>query len=121
MPPTRLYHNPDCSKSRAALALLRSHGVEPVQVDYRATPPTVDELRDLLRLLGVPARDLLRTGDDEARALGLDDPALPDEAVLQALARHPALMQRPILVHGDRALIARPPERVLELLGPGAA
>lgn len=121
MPAIRLYHNPDCSKSRAALALLRSHGVEPEQIDYRATPPSVAELRSLLRLLGVPVRNLVRTGDDEARALGLDDPLLTDEELLRAVAAHPALMQRPILVQGDRALIARPPERVLELVGPAAA
>lgn len=119
MPAARLFHNPDCSKSRAALDLLRAHGVEPEVVDYRAHPPSVDELRGLLRLLGVPARDLLRSGDDEARALGLDDAALSDEAVLRAVCAHPRLMQRPILVWGERAVIARPPERVLELLRPG--
>lgn len=111
----RLYHNPQCSKSRAALQLLRERGIEPEQVDYRAHPPSVDELRELVRLLGLPASELLRSGDQEARSLGLDVDALSPEAVLEAVAAHPRLMQRPVLVHGDRALIARPPERVLEL------
>lgn len=116
MPAFRLYYNPDCSKSRAALQLLREHGIEPEQVDYRARPPSVDELRELVRLLGVPAGELLRSSDEEARSLGLDAATLSPEAALEAVAAHPRLMQRPILVHGDRGLIARPPERVLELV-----
>lgn len=112
----RLYHNADCSKCRAALALLLDHGVSPMLVSYLDHPPSVADLRALLVQLGEPARALLRDTDDEARQLGLDDPRLSDEAILEALHARPRLLQRPILVIGERAVIARPPERVLELL-----
>ncbi|NUS38887.1 MAG: arsenate reductase (glutaredoxin) [Lysobacter sp.] len=116
MDATRLYHNPRCSKSRGALELLRERGIEPVVVPYLEQPPRVDELRALLRLLGLPPRALLRTGEEDYAALGLDDPALDDEALLAAMHAHPRLIERPILVHGGRAVIGRPPERVLDLL-----
>ena len=116
MHPTRLYHNPRCSKSRGALELLRERGVEPHVVAYLDTPPSEDELRQLLAMLGLPARDLLRTGESEYAALGLDDPSLPDDRIIAAMAAHPRLMERPVFVHGDRAVIGRPPERVFELL-----
>ena len=111
-----LFHNPRCSKSRGALELLQQHGVSPRIVSYLETPPDVDTLRALLRQLGLPSRDLLRTGEPEYAALGLADPALDDEQLLAAMVAHPRLMERPIFVHGDRAVIGRPIERVLELL-----
>lgn len=114
--PTRLYHNPRCSKSRGALELLQARGIEPTLVAYLDTPPSVEELRGLLALLGLPARDLLRSGEDEYRELGLADPALDDDRLLAAMAAHPRLIERPIFVHAGRAVIGRPPERVLELL-----
>jgi len=110
-----LYHNPRCSKSRQALALLRERGVEPEIVLYLETPPDADTLRSLLKQLGMPARALLRSGEDAYAALGLDDPTLDEEALIAAMSAHPRLIERPLLVHGGRALIARPPERVLEL------
>jgi arsenate reductase (glutaredoxin) len=110
-----LYHNPRCSKSRAALALLASRGIEPRIVAYLETPPNREELAALVRKLGVDARRLLRSGEPEYAALGLDDPALGDTALLDAIATHPRLLERPIAVRGDRAVIGRPPERVLEL------
>jgi arsenate reductase len=112
----RLYHNPRCSKSRGALDLLRERGEDPVIVSYLDTPPTVDELRGVLRLLGLPARALLRTGETEYAELGLDDPALGEDALLRAMHAHPRLIERPIFVKDGRAVIGRPPERVLELL-----
>ena len=111
-----LFHNPRCSKSRGALGLLQQHGVSPRIVSYLDTPPGMDDLRALLRQLGLPARDLLRAGEPEYAALGLADPALDDEQLLAAIVAHPRLMERPIFVHGDRAVIGRPIERVLELL-----
>lgn len=114
--PTRLYHNPRCSKSRGTLELLRERGIEPAVVAYLESPPDVAELRELLRLLGLPARELLRTGEDEYRQLGLDDAALGEDALIAAMAAHPRLIERPVFVHGGRAVIGRPPERVLELL-----
>ena len=116
MHPTRLYHNPRCSKSRGALELLRERGVEPHIVAYLDTPPSEDELQQLLAMLGLSARDLLRTGENEYAELGLDDPSLSDQRIIAAMAAHPRLMERPVFVHGGRAVIGRPPERVLELL-----
>ena len=113
---SRLYHNPRCSKSRGALALLHERGIEPAIVPYLEQPPSPAELRALLGLLGVDARALLRTGETEYAELGLDDPALSEEALLEAMAAHPRLIERPIFVHHGRAVIGRPPERVLDLL-----
>ncbi|MGH8079893.1 MAG: arsenate reductase (glutaredoxin) [Lysobacter sp.] len=114
--PTRLYHNPRCSKSRGALELLRERGVEPEIVAYLDSPPDATHLRDLLALLGLTARGLLREGEDEYRELGLDDPSLDETSLIAAMAQHPRLIERPIFVHAGRAVIGRPPERVLELL-----
>ncbi|MGJ7902897.1 arsenate reductase (glutaredoxin) [Lysobacter sp. 1R34A] len=114
--PTRLYHNPRCSKSRGALELLQARGVEPALIAYLDTPPSVAELRELLALLDLPARDLLRSGEDEYRDLRLADPALGDEQLIAVMAAHPRLIERPVFVHAGRAVIGRPPERVLELL-----
>ena len=110
-----LYHNPRCSKSRQALELLKARGETPVVVHYLETPPDADTLKSLLRALGLPARKLLRTGEVEYRELGLDDPALGDDALVAAMAAHPRLIERPIVVSGQRAVIGRPPETVLEL------
>ena len=111
-----LWHNPRCSKSRDALELLRGRGIEPETRDYLQQPPDADELRAVLGRLGIRARQLLRTGEDEYAKLGLDDPTLGEDALVAAMAEHPRLIERPILVAGDRAVIGRPPERVLELL-----
>ena len=113
---TRLYHNPRCSKSRSALELLRERGVEPRVIAYLETPPTSDELRNLLQLLALPARALLRTGEEEYTALGLDDESLTDDALITAMTVHPRLIERPVFVHRGRAVIGRPPEQVLTLL-----
>lgn len=112
----KLYHNPRCSKSRGALELLQARGHDPEIVPYLEQPPTADELRELAGLLGVGARRLLRTGEDEYRELGLDDPSLDEDALIEAMASHPQLIERPILVHAGKAVIGRPPERVLDIL-----
>lgn len=111
-----LYHNPRCSKSRATLELLREQGVEPQIVEYLKTPPDAATLRAIVDRLGIAPRDLLRTGEAEYRELGLKDAELDDEALIQTMVQHPKLIERPILVHGDRARIGRPPEQVLEIL-----
>lgn len=113
---TRLYHNPHCSKSRGALELLRTRGIDPDVVPYLEQAPSIDELRGLLQLLGIGARGLLRTGEAEYSELGLDDPTLDDDSLLAAMHAHPRLIERPVFVHGQRAVIGRPPERVLDLL-----
>ena len=114
-----LFHNPRCSKSRAALALLLQRGLSPRIVAYLDAPPSAEDLRALLRQLGLPARDLLRNGEPEYAALGLADPAIDDEQLIAAMAAHPRLIERPVFVLGDHAVIGRPPERVLELLDRG--
>ena len=111
-----LYHNPRCSKSRGALELLESAGHSVSVRRYLETPPSADELKTLLGKLGIPARQLLRSGEDEYKSLLLDNPALDDDALIAAMAAHPKLIERPILIAGDRAVVGRPPEKVLELL-----
>ncbi|GIX30286.1 MAG: arsenate reductase [Porticoccaceae bacterium] len=111
-----LYHNPRCSKSRAALALLRERGIEPEVVLYLETPPDEETLTQLLAKLGMAPRELLRKGEPEYRELGLADPGLSDEEIVRCMVRHPRLIERPIAVAGDRAVVGRPPERVLEIL-----
>jgi arsenate reductase len=111
-----LFHNPRCSKSREALALLQARGLSPTVREYLQAPPSLTELRQLCVQLSLPARELLRSGEEEYAQLDLGRPELSDDALLQALAEHPRLLQRPILVRAGRAVIARPPERVLDLL-----
>ncbi|MGR3894795.1 arsenate reductase (glutaredoxin) [Pseudomonas sp. 1176_21] len=111
-----LYHNPRCSKSRGALELLEARGLTPEVVRYLETPPDAATLKALLAKLGIGARQLLRSGEDEYKTLGLADPALSDDQLIDAMARHPKLIERPILVAGDNAVIGRPPEKVLEIL-----
>jgi len=113
---TRLFHNPRCSKSRGALELLRERGIEPDIVAYLDHAPSIADLRELVRMLGSGARSILRSGEPEYAELGLDDPALDDEALIAAMHAHPRLIERPIFMRGQRAVVGRPPERVLELL-----
>jgi len=111
-----LYHNPRCSKSRGALELLEARGLTPTVVRYLETPPNAAQLRDLLGKLGIGARDLLRTGEDEYKSLNLADASLSDDDLIAAMAAHPKLIERPILVAGTKAMIGRPPEKILEIL-----
>ena len=111
-----MYHNPRCSKSRQTLALVRDRGIEPEIVEYLKTPLGTEALRDLLGVLGMNARDLVRTGEAPYRELGLADPDKSEEDVIAAIAAHPILMQRPVVRRGDRAVVGRPPERVADLL-----
>ncbi len=111
-----LYHNPRCTKSRGALELLQARGLSPDVVLYLETPPDAAQLRQLLGKLGISARQLLRTGEDDYKQLNLADASLSDEQLIAAMAAHPKLIERPILVVGDKAVIGRPPENVLELL-----
>ncbi|SDJ60067.1 arsenate reductase (glutaredoxin) [Microbulbifer yueqingensis] len=111
-----IYHNPRCSKSRQTLQLLQDKGVEPEVVLYLETPPDAATLRELLKKLGIDARELLRTGEDAYKELGLKDRDLAEDDLIRAMAEHPKLIQRPIVVKGERAVLGRPPENVLELL-----
>ena len=111
-----LYHNPRCSKSRAALALLAERGITPRVVHYLETPPDAAALRRLLDALDLEPRALLRTGEASYRTLGLAAPGITDDVLIEAMVAHPVLIERPILVRGTRAVIGRPTERLLTLL-----
>jgi arsenate reductase len=108
-------HNPRCSKSRAALELVRESGVELPVRDYQQDPLSIDELRRIVELLGVRPIDIVRRNEPPYKDLGLSD-ATPDEEVLRAMAGHPILIERPIVVRGDRAVVGRPAEKVRDLL-----
>jgi arsenate reductase len=112
----KIYHNPRCSKSRAALALLEQHGAEIEIVDYIARPPTREALGALLSKLGVPASALVRSDEPEYRAAVAAGRAATDDDLLDLLVEQPRILQRPIVEIGDRAAICRPPERVHDLL-----
>ncbi|HIC7646208.1 TPA: arsenate reductase (glutaredoxin) [Serratia liquefaciens] len=112
-----IYHNPRCSKSRETLALLEQHGVTPDVVLYLETPPSVDQLKKLLKELGFnSARELMRKKEDLYKALKLADESLSETQLLQAMVDNPKLIERPIVVKGTQARIGRPPEQVLEIL-----
>lgn len=111
-----IYHNPRCSKSRETLSLLRDQGVEPEIVEYLKDPPNAQVLSDLLTQLGLEPRALMRRKEAEYAELGLDDPALSREALIEAMVTHPKLIERPIVVKDGKAALGRPPQAVLEIL-----
>lgn len=109
-----IYHNPKCSTSRNALKLLQDEGVKPKVVLYLETPLSADEIKGLLKKLKVDAHGLLRK--KEAAPLGLDTDAMTDAQLIAAMVKHPILIQRPAVVNGAKAVLARPPETVLTIL-----
>jgi arsenate reductase len=113
-----VYHNPRCSKSREALALVEHSpaGGDLQIIEYLKTPPTLADLKALHKLLGVPVREMIRSNETEFSELGLADASLGDDALLAAVAEHPKLLQRPIVVNDKKAVIARPPELVNDVL-----
>ncbi len=114
--PVTIYHNPRCGKSRETLRLIEGHGIRPSVIEYLKTPPDAAELKRILKLLGIPARRLLRTKEKEYKAAGLDDHKLAEEKIIAAMARHPILIERPIVIAGNKAALGRPPEAVLKIL-----
>jgi arsenate reductase (glutaredoxin) len=118
MPMITIYHNPRCSKSREALTLVEhfasTKNLDIEVVDYLRTPPTSEQLTGLQKMLGIGVRDMARSNEEEYIALNLNQ--ANDEGLLQAIASHPKLLQRPIVVYGGRAMIGRPPEILHELL-----
>ena len=111
-----IYHNPRCSKSRQTLALLEQQGVKPEIIEYLKTPPTPDVLNTVLNQLGINARDLLRKGEAAYKELNLADKTLTNQQLIQAMCEHPKLIERPIVIHNNKAKIGRPPEAVLEII-----
>ncbi len=112
----QILHNPRCSKSRQTLALLEEKGIEPEVIKYLDTPPTATELKAILQKLGISARDLLRKGEDDYKALNLKDRSLSEEALIEAMVEHPKLIERPIVIKGNKARLGRPPESVLDII-----
>ncbi|ESQ78436.1 arsenate reductase (glutaredoxin) [Asticcacaulis benevestitus] len=111
-----LYHRPQCATSRKVLALIRTHGIEPVMIDYVQAGWSKDQLVALFNAMKLKPRDLLRIKGTPAQALGLTDPSVSEARLLTAMVKHPLLVERPIVVSDKGALLARPPEKVLEIL-----
>ena len=111
-----LYHNPRCSKSREALALLQANGCEPDIVLYIDTPPTAKQLKALVATLGITARQLIRKTEDAYKELNLADEKLSEAALIKAMVTNPKLIERPIFMNNGKAIVGRPPENVLAIL-----
>lgn len=111
-----IYHNPRCSKSRQTLQLLEEKGIEPNIVLYLETPPSATELKAILKKLGITARELLRKGEDAYKENNLSDTTLTESALIEAMIKFPKLIERPIVIKGDQAVLGRPPENVLKLV-----
>ncbi len=111
-----IYHNPRCSKSRQALELLQARGIEPQVVEYLKTPPDSTQLENILKLLGLEPRELMRKGEAPYTENRLDDPSLERSQLIAAMVRHPILIERPIVLAGGRAALGRPPEKIVEIL-----
>lgn len=111
-----IYHNPRCSKSRQTLALLEERGIAPDVIRYLETPPDSEELGKVIDMLGLEPRDLMRKKEEPYKALGLDNPALSRAELIGAMVQNPVLIERPIVINGNKAAIGRPPELVLEIL-----
>lgn len=116
MSEVHIYHNPRCSKSRETLALLEEQGITPTITEYLKDAPDAEEITSILQKLGISARDLMRKGEAEYQELSLDNPELTEAQLIQAMADHPKLMERPVVVVGNQARIGRPPHTVLEIV-----
>lgn len=111
-----IYHNPRCSKSRQTLALLEENGHEPTVIEYLKTPPSEKELKDILKMLGLSARELMRVKEAEYKDNGFNDDSLSEKELITAMLEFPKLIERPIVVANKKAAIGRPPESVLDIL-----
>lgn len=113
---TRIYHNPRCSKSRQTLALLNEQGIEPEIIRYLESPPTAQQLNHILDMLDCEPRQLMRTKEAEYKELGLDNPGLTRDQLIEAMVQTPKLIERPIVINDGKAALGRPPETVLNIL-----
>ena len=111
-----IYHNPRCSKSRQTLELLTGRGINARVVEYLKTPPDSKELKQILNLLDMQPRNLMRRQEPIYKTLGLDDDSLSDRQLIEAMVEHPVLIERPVVVTKNKARIGRPPEKVLEII-----
>jgi len=110
-----IWHNNRCGKSRSALNILEEKGITPSVVKYLETPPTANEIKDVLKKAGLKAHDLIRTGEDIYKQ-NYKGKTLTEAEWIEAMVQHPILIERPVVINGDKAVIARPPEKVLEIL-----
>jgi arsenate reductase len=113
---TVIWHNPKCSTSRRVLEMIRAKGVEPTVVDYQKTPPSAAEIKTALKAMGMKPRDLLRRKNTPYDELGLDDPKLSDTQLIETMAEHPLLMERPVVHTKKGTRLCRPVERLQEIL-----
>lgn len=113
---TKIYHNPRCSKSRQTLEILKEHGTDAEIIEYLKTPPTTAELKQILDALGMEPRQLMRKGQDEYRALGLDNENLSQDELIKAMVENPILIERPIVITDKGVALGRPPENVKKIL-----
>ncbi|HUD53336.1 arsenate reductase (glutaredoxin) [Parvibaculum sp.] len=115
MPKVVIWHNPRCSKSRATLSLIEQHGLDPEIIEYLKTPPSADDIKSVLKKLRMRPRDLMRKGEPVYKELALDNDKLTDDQLVKAMAENPILIERPVVIFGQRAKLGRPPEDVLDL------
>jgi arsenate reductase len=116
MSDTFIYYNPRCSKSRQTLTILEQHNVKPEVIEYLKTAPSIASLTEVIKQLGISARQLLRKGEAQYKELNLADESLSEKQLIQAMCDHPKLIERPIFVHKGKAKLGRPPEAVLEII-----
>jgi len=112
----KIYHNPRCSKSRQALELLNSKNIDPEIILYLEKPLTTKEVEDILKMLKLSARDIMRKKEAEYKEMGLSDTNLDEKELIEAIVKVPKLLERPIVVNGDKAVIGRPLENILDIL-----
>ena len=111
-----IYHNPRCSKSRATLEFLEEKGIKAKVIKYMDSPPDAAELKELLAQLGMSPRDIMRKHEQVFKEAGLDDPTFTDDELIEAMTQCPSLIERPIVINNGKAVLARPPEAVLDIL-----
>ena len=111
-----IYHNPRCSKSRATMEYLEENGIEAEVIKYMDTPPDAATLKELLTMLGMTPRELMRAHETVFKDAGLDDPTFTDDELIEAMVQCPSLIERPIVVNNGKAVLARPPEMVKDIL-----
>jgi arsenate reductase (glutaredoxin) len=112
----KIYHNPRCSKSRRALEILKSKGLEPEVIEYLKAPPNVQELEEILKMLRLKPQEIIRTKEDVFQQMGLANKNLSRREWIEVLVKNPVLIERPIVVYENKAVLCRPPEKVLEIL-----
>lgn len=113
---TQIFHNPRCSKSRQTLQLLNDNNQDAEIIEYLKTPPTAKQLKEIISMLGITPRQLLRKGEAEYKQAGLDNMELTDKQIIDAMVQYPKLIERPIVIKDGKAKLGRPPEQILDII-----